>query len=88
MNAEERDKAVDEVTRVTAAIKPLLAGHSPEVQAMVLSDLVAIFLAGWSPKMRKEMLAAHIDHVRSLIHINEMLIFGEEGHPDRGMKQQ
>ena len=59
-------------------IKPLLAGHAPEVQGAVLADLVAIWLAGHmiegnaeaTREMRAALLAIHSSMVRQLTEIN------------------
>ncbi|WP_234896357.1 hypothetical protein [Sinorhizobium meliloti] len=54
----------------------------------MLADLVATFIAGWSPNLRKKMLDALIANVGDLIPVNEMILFGPEGHPDREMTRQ
>ncbi|PLU57331.1 hypothetical protein BMJ22_33820, partial [Sinorhizobium medicae] len=55
---EETKKICDQVNLVVDAIKPHLAGHPPEVQSVVLADLVATFIAAWPPGKRKKMLDA------------------------------
>ncbi|RVI21004.1 hypothetical protein [Sinorhizobium meliloti] len=85
---EEAKEICDQVNLIVDAIKPHLAGHPPEVQSVVLADLVATFIAGWSPNLRKKMLDALIANVGDLIHVNEMILFGPEGHPDREMTRQ
>jgi hypothetical protein len=67
-----------EVMMLVDRIKPLLAGRGPEIQGAVLADLLATWLAGHikvgdpeeTDAMRGELLAMHIDGVRSLIPIN------------------
>lgn len=85
---EETKKICDQVNLVVDAIKPHLGGHPPEVQSVVLADLVATFIAAWPPGKRKKMLDALIANVCDLIHVNEMILFGPEGHPDREMTRQ
>ena len=69
-----------EVERIVNAIKPLLAGHPPEVQGAVLADLLAMFLAGHvgpdADTVREDLLWFHIDLVRQLIPVNEKLQAG------------
>ncbi|MDX0136420.1 hypothetical protein GOC46_05805 [Sinorhizobium meliloti] len=85
---EEAAKICDQVNLIVEAVKPLMAGHPAEVQSVVLADLVATFIAGWSPNLRKRMLDALIANVGDLIPVNEMILFGPEGHPDREMTRQ
>jgi len=67
-------------------IKPILAGHPPDVQGAVIADLLAIFLIGYPPQMREEVLEFHIDAVRELIDVEDALAFGPAGHPDKEPK--
>jgi hypothetical protein len=75
-------KATD-VAPIVDRIKPLLAGHDPSLQGAILGDLVAIFLAGHAPALREEMLQVHIDLVRQLTELNEKIMFGDAGHPNK-----
>jgi hypothetical protein len=67
-----------EVAAIIDRIRPLLAGHSPEVQGAVLADLLAIWLAGHhvagdedaTRTMREELLAFHLTQVRQLTTVN------------------
>jgi hypothetical protein len=60
-------------------IRPLLAGHNPDIVGAVLADLLATLLAGFrvpgnpelTAKFREQMLSLHIDCMRPLIAINE-----------------
>lgn len=88
MSPETREKA-DVVENTVQAIRPHLHGNPPEVISVVLSDLIATFIAGFPAGSRDDMLNALIDSARGLIHINEMLIYGAAGHPaDRGGTRQ
>lgn len=41
-----------EATRIVEQIRPLLGGHPPPLQGMVIAELMAIWLAGHDPAMR------------------------------------
>ena len=69
------------VERLSKRIRPLLAGHSPEIQGAVLADLVSLFIAGHHPAMREEILALHTEAVRKLIPETEKEIF-PDGRPE------
>lgn len=71
---------------VANLIKPLLAGHGPDVQGVALAELVALHLAGHPPQLREALLSLHVDCVRRLIPIVESETFGPGGHPG-GVRQ-
>ena len=56
-------------------IKPLLAGHDPDVTSAVLAQLTALWLAGYvirgddreTARMRKDLLSGHVSLIRRLI---------------------
>ncbi|MDX0662641.1 hypothetical protein [Sinorhizobium medicae] len=79
MKPENHEKA-DVVCEIANAIKPHLSGAPPEVISVVLSDLVATFIAGWPPAARDDIFSALVDQARALVHLNELLIFGPAGH--------
>jgi hypothetical protein len=72
----------EQVAPIVESIRPLLAGKPPELQAAVLADLLAIWLAGHyvegdeaaTRKMRAELLAEHCVAVRQLTRINARII--------------
>jgi hypothetical protein len=74
-------QAAETALQIGERVKPLLAGHPPEVQGAVLADLLAIWLVGHAPALREQMLALHIEMVRELIEPNEKIMFGDVGHP-------
>jgi hypothetical protein len=76
----------DLVLRLSRRIRPLLAGHEPQIQGIVLADLVSLFIAGHHPALREEMLALHVDTVRQLIPASEKEIF-TDGKPEGWDKQ-
>jgi hypothetical protein len=72
----------EQVAPIVEAIRPLLAGKPPELQAMVLADLLGTWLAGHfipgdedaTRKLRAELLASHCVGVRQLTSINAKII--------------
>jgi hypothetical protein len=74
-NPNTAPEMIAEIEMVVEAIKPLLAGRSPEVQGAVLADLVSILIVGHHPTLREEILRLHIESVRQLIKPNEQLLF-------------
>jgi hypothetical protein len=69
-----------EVEALVAAVRPLFAGKSPQVQGAALADLLAMWLAGHvdrddpagknSALIREQMLEAHLIAVRALVPVN------------------
>lgn len=82
------DEKAYRADRIVEAIRPMLAGHPPEVQGAALADLLAIFIAGHHPALREEILAMHIDTVRALIAPNEAAIFERHGGKPEGWEPQ
>jgi hypothetical protein len=74
----------DDVMRISMAIRPLLGGHSPEVQGAVLGDLVSLFIAGHHPQLRDMVLDQHIQLVRNLIPESEKEIINQYGSKPEG----
>ena len=64
------------------AIRPILAGHPPQVQGAAVADLLAIWLAGHPAEVRKSLLEMHLATVHKLIPVNEAMI--REKHAGRG----
>lgn len=74
---------VKKVLAIVERIKPLLAGHPPEMQGAVLANLLSIWLAGHAPQIREQVLAFHVEGARALIEASEHELFGDAGHPGR-----
>jgi hypothetical protein len=73
------------VKAARAFLHPLLAGHEPEVQSVVLADLVATYLAGVAPPLlRRELRAMFIELVDHLVPENERELFGDAQPCDEG----
>jgi hypothetical protein len=77
------DEQVEKVNALLQRVAPLFHGQSPDIVGAVLSDLVALLLAGHqgvgAEELREELLQLHIETVRILIPVNEVLLFGEQG---------
>ena len=73
---------VEQIQHMVEAIKPMLAGHPPDVQGAALADLLAIWLAGHyveddkdaTRKLRAELLAKHCVVVRELVTVNAKML--------------
>jgi len=84
MDSHRMAKEVMNLSReISLKLQPMLKGRDPGVQGAVLADLCAIWLAGWPPAAREELLNMHVQEIRELIEVNEKIIFGEKGHPQR-----
>lgn len=78
----DRTQLEDEVVALLERIRPIMAGHQPEVQGAVLADCLAMWLAGYhvprntkaTRKIRDELLAIHAQQVAKLIPINAQLL--------------
>ena len=77
------DSTVERAHQVAETIRPMLAGHGPDVQGAVLVQLVALHLAGHPPEMRSRLMALHITCVREMVPVVECELFGPAGHPAR-----
>jgi hypothetical protein len=80
---EEREPpAAEQAATIVDRIRPLLAGHDPDIQGAVLADLLAIWLAGHhvegdkdaTRKLRAELLAEHCTAVRQFTSVNAKII--------------
>jgi hypothetical protein len=70
-----------EVAALVERIRPILAGHSPEIQGGALADCLAIWLAGHvaadkdaTDVLRNQILFQHVAAVQQLIPINARII--------------
>ena len=64
-------------TRIVAKIAPLLDGYPLELQAVVLADLMAIYLSGIPENAREGLLELHCKTVRSLVKEYEKMMRDE-----------
>jgi hypothetical protein len=81
------------VCRLVEEVRPILAGHSPEVIGAALADLVAIWLAGHvvagdieaTDRRRGELMLMHAQAVRHLTAINALQLgtYGGVGGSER-----
>jgi hypothetical protein len=85
----ERDDSLEATAKraeaLSHAIKPLLMGQGPDVQAAALADLVSIFIASHHPELRDGVLRAFVDIVKKLIPETEKEMFGAPGFPKSGL---
>lgn len=79
---ENAEEDIKRVAIIVNQIKPLLAGHKPEVQGAVLADCLAIWLAGHyvsgdedaTRKLRADMLAMHLLDIEALVSVNAKIM--------------
>lgn len=75
-------EVLDLSSQIWPTVSKALAGRDPMIQGAVLADLVAIWLAGHivptdkdlTNKLREDLLAVHVEHVRKLIPVNEAML--------------
>lgn len=79
----EDEPDVHDVAPLVRQLGALLHGRGPVIQGAVLADLVSMWLAGHPAFARNETLADWLKAVRELTPINEKMLFGEEGHPQK-----
>ncbi|MET3969073.1 hypothetical protein [Bradyrhizobium sp. S3.9.1] len=78
----------DSIARVTRVCELALHGQGPDVQGAVLVDLVAMYFAGHHPAMREEVIEVFINGMRSLIAVNEQILFERHGGMPEGWSKQ
>lgn len=79
---EDMSKVAQEVAEAVNRIRPLLQGFAPQIQGMVLAELLSLWLAGhWMPgdveetrRMRMLLLKRHDDAVWELVEENAKLL--------------
>ncbi len=79
----------NEIDSIVDAIRPILAGHPPDLQGAALADLLAIWLAGHiipgqpakTKALRKRLLTMHVAIVRELIPVSEAMFVSPAGKP-------
>src|SRR5262245_11196092 len=86
MTEDESASVAELSAELWPLIAPRLAGRPPVIQSAVLADLTAMWLAGVQvcgtgsaaradlAAIREDLLAAHMDLVRDLIHPNEQIL--------------
>lgn len=78
----------DRIAMVTRVCELALQGQGPEVQGAVLVDLVSMYFAGHHPTVREEMIEVFINGMRSLIGVNEQILFERHGGMPEGWSKQ
>jgi hypothetical protein len=66
------------IEAIVEKIRPHLAGIGPELQGAVLADLTSMWLASFqgpaARKLRRDLLAKHVEMIKRLTVINEKII--------------
>lgn len=75
------DHLIRSAAPLVTEIKQTLAGKHPGVQAVVLAELLALFVAAHAEQLRDAVLERHILAVRDLIPVVDKQLFGNAGHP-------
>lgn len=70
---------IDEMNRTVGQIRPLLAGKGSAVQGAILAELVAMYLAGHLPALRKGLLELHVRTACEMIPLHHERIRGHLG---------
>ncbi len=69
----DKPKSIAEAVRISDdlldQIRPLLAGHSPPMQGILIVELLAIWLAGHHPSLRNGLLQLQLDTLPDLIEL-------------------
>lgn len=63
------EQASAESDAIVDRIKPLLAGRHPALQGIVVSELLAIWLAGHPAEVQNDLIEAHLTATRDLVAI-------------------
>lgn len=78
----EPRKPTDAIFDLVEEISPILRGRGTPVQAAALTELFAMWIAGWPDFMRDQLIEEHAAFIREQVPILERLIHGPNGHPD------
>ena len=68
------DSDSDQVDEIVEAIRPILAGHPPDIQGAVIGDLLSMYLTGFEPGAREQVLAQIVGLARALVPVNEEML--------------
>ena len=52
---------------LVAQIRPLLAGKAPQLQGIVVAELMAIYIAGHAPELRDDIMKAQLVAIEGLV---------------------
>jgi hypothetical protein len=78
----EKEALTQRAQALYERIRPILAFEPSGVQAAVLVDLLATWIAVHAPALREEILETHIAFVRKLIPVNARIIAERYGLTD------
>lgn len=75
------DDIIKDSEHVVDAIRQILGGKHPAVQASAMVQIVALWIAGHAPQIRAEVLAEMVAASNKLVPSIEKAVFGAAGHP-------
>ena len=81
------NERIDRAEHICNQIVPLLRGQGPDVQGVVLANIVALWLAGHHPALRGEVIKQWSELMHNLVPLAEDDIFGEQVRPEGWEKQ-
>jgi hypothetical protein len=67
---DERVEIVRRSEAIAIMIAPMLHGQGPEIQSIVLAELLSMWLIGHHPEVRREALEQHVGLVCDLVTVN------------------
>lgn len=68
MNIDPRfEQAARQSEQIIDRIRPLLGGQPPELQGIIVAELLAIWLAGHHPDLRDDLLKLALDTLPELV---------------------
>ena len=76
-----KDTAATAALSLADDIRPLLKGKDPDIQGAVLSELLALFIAGHHPQLRDHAMRAIIACTLDLVRVNDEMLYGPKGFP-------
>lgn len=74
---KETEIGAAKALEIVERIKPLMAGHSPQIQGAVLAELLSMWLAGHPKEMHDTLLEMHLEHMKPLLALNIRILRGK-----------
>jgi hypothetical protein len=78
---QQAERNAIRIQELVAEIRKIMKGEGPMVQSAVLADLTAMYVVGFVPQLREEIIGIYMGLVRQLIPINDQIFYGGRGHP-------
>lgn len=76
LRALNPDNLEKEAQRITEQIRPLLGGHPPTLQGMIIAELMAIWLAGHDPALRPALRKLQDETIDEMLPLWDELLRG------------